>query len=311
MGVDYIVPDVTYLEKRKHTVRGILITHGHLDHIGAIQYVLPKLGNPPIYASKLAAGLIRNRLKEFGLDKSAKIHIINDESKFKLGKFDIEFFRVNHSIPEAMGIYIKSPAGSAVHTGDFKFDYQPAIDKPANLMHIADIGLRGVDVLMIDSTNALKPGYCKSEQKVADELEGIIGKAKGRIIIASFASLIGRINQICNFASKYNRKVFLSGRSMINNMEMAEEMGYTTYPKGVVRKVTPAVNKLPPSQVIILTTGAQGETMSALTRMSLGEHRQLKIREGDTVIISASPIPGNELAIVFGGEVADLIDATD
>ncbi len=298
LGVDYIVPDVTYLEQRKRNIRGIVFTHGHLDHIGAVQYVLPRLGNPPIYATKLNTGLIRNRLEEFGLDKSAKLHVYDENTKLKLGQLEVEFFRVNHSIPEGMGVYVKSPVGSLIHTGDFKFDYQPAIDKPADLQRIAELGSRGVDVLLIDSTNGLKPGFCISEQKIAEMLEQVIAKTKGRLIIAAFASLIGRLNQICNIASRYNRKVFLSGRSMIGNMELAENLGYTTYPKGTVRKINPQANTMPPSQVIILTTGAQGETMSALTRMAMGEHAQIKIREGDTVVISASPIPGNELAIV-------------
>ena len=298
LGVDYIVPDVSYLEKRKRNVKGIVFTHGHLDHIGATQYILPKLGNPKMYATKLTAGLLKGRLKEFGLDKTAKIHEYDEFSKVKLGVFEIEFFRVNHSIPDGMGVYVNSPAGSIVHTGDFKFDHSPAIDKPADFQRIGEIGKKGIDVLMVDSTNAAKPGFCRSEQDVADTLEHIIEKTKGRLIIASFSSLIGRVNQICNFASKYNRKVFLSGRSMINNMKLAEDLGYTTYPKGTVRKIGPQANSLPPSQTIIVTTGAQGETLSALTRMSIGEHSQIKIREGDTVVISASPIPGNELAIV-------------
>lgn len=298
LGVDYIVPDISYLEQRKRNVRGILFTHGHLDHIGAIQYVLPRLGNPPIYASKLTAAMVKSRLQEFGLDKTAKIHICDERSKIKLGAFEAEFFRINHSIPDSMGIYVNSPAGSLVHTGDFKFDHSPAIDKPTDFQRIAEIGSRGVDVLMIDSTNALKPGFCKSEAEVANTLESIIEKTKGRIIIASFSSLIGRINQIVGFAAKHNRKVFLSGRSMVENVKLAEDLGYASYPKGIVRKITPQVNSMPPSQVLILTTGAQGEDLSALTRMAIGEHAQIKIREGDTVVISATPIPGNELAIV-------------
>ncbi len=298
LGVDYIVPDVSYLENKKRNIRGIVFTHGHLDHIGAVQYVLPRLGNPPIYATRLNCGMIRNRLEEFALDKSAKIHEYNENSVLRLGKLEVQFFRVNHSIPEGMGVYIKSPGGSLVHTGDFKFDYKPAIDKPADLQRIARIGSEGVDVLLIDSTNALRPGFCKSEQDIAKGLEDIIRDNKGRLIITAFSSLIGRINQICNIASAYNRKVFLSGRSMEKNMELAEKLAYTTYPKGVVRKIGPQANTLPPSQVIILTTGAQGETMSALSRMALGEHAHIKIKEGDTVVISASPIPGNEMAIV-------------
>lgn len=298
LGVDYIVPDVSYLQQRKRNIRGIIFTHGHLDHIGAAQYVIPKLGNPPLYATKLTSGLLKNRLREFALDKNIKLHEYNENSVLKLGAFEIEFFRVNHSIPEGMGIFIKSPAGTLVHTGDFKFDYSPAIDKPVNLQRIAEIGQKGIDVLMIDSTNAIKPGFCKSEREIAQNLEDVIAKTKGRLIVASFSTLIGRINQICNIAAKYNRKVFLSGRSMIESMALAEKLGYTTYPKGSVRKIGPQVNTLPPSQVIILTTGAQGETLSALTRMAIKEHAQIKIREGDTVVISASPIPGNELAIV-------------
>ncbi len=298
LGVDYIVPDVTYLAQRKRNIKAIIFTHGHLDHIGATQYILPQLGNPPMYATKLTAGLLKNRLREFGLDKSAKITEINETTKIKLGSFDIEFFRVNHSIPDGVGVFIGSPAGNLVHTGDFKFDHSPAIDKPANMQRIAEIGNKGIDVLLIDSTNAVKPGFCLSEKEVAKNLEEVISKTKGRLIIASFSSLIGRINQICELAIKYNRKVFLSGRSMIDNMKLAENLGYTTFPKGFVKKIGPQANSIPPSQSIILTTGAQGETLSALTRMAIGEHSQVKIREGDTVVISASPIPGNELAIV-------------
>ncbi|MFH0838065.1 MAG: ribonuclease J [Patescibacteria group bacterium] len=298
LGVDFIVPDISYLEARKNKIRGMLFTHGHLDHIGAIQYVLPKLGNPPIYANKLALGLIKGRLKEFALDKSAKLNFVNELSKLKLGAFEIEFFRVNHSIPNSMGIYLNTPVGSVVHTGDFKFDHSPAIDRPTDFQRIAEIGRKGIDVLMVDSTNALRPGFCKSEAEVAAKLEEIIEKTKGRLIIASFSSLIGRINQIVNIAAKNNRKVFLSGRSMIENVQLAEELGYVTYPKGTVRKINAQANSMPPSQVLILTTGAQGETLSAMTRMAMGEHSSIKIREGDTVLISASPIPGNELAIV-------------
>ncbi len=298
LGVDFIVPDISYLENKKHKIKGIIFSHGHLDHIGAIQYILPKLGNPPIYANKLTMGLIKSRLKEFSLDKTAKLNLIDENSKLKLGHFEVEFFRVNHSIPSSMGIYINTPVGNVIHTGDFKFDHSPAIDKPTDFQRIAELGKRGIDVLMADSTNALKPGFCKSEAEIANKLEEIIEKTKGRIIIASFSSLIGRINQIINFAAKNNRKVFLSGRSMIENMKLAEELGYATYPKGTVRKINPQANALPPSQVLILTTGSQGETLSALTRMAMGEHSHIKIREGDTIMISASPIPGNELAIV-------------
>lgn len=185
-----------------------------------------------------------------------------------------------------------------VHTGDFKFDHSPAIDKPADFQRIAEVGKKGVDVLLIDSTNASKPGWCKSEAEIAKTLEDIIENTKGRLIIASFSSLIGRVNQICGFAAKNGRKVFLSGRSMVDNMKLAEKLHYATFPKGSVTKIGPKINSLPPNKVLIMTTGAQGETLSALTRMSIGEHHHVKIKPGDTVVISASPIPGNELAIV-------------
>ena len=298
LGVDYIVPDVTWLEERKHKIRGVIFTHGHLDHIGAIHHILPKLGNPPMYATKLAAGLVMNRLREFALDKTCKLHEYNEDTKLKLGAFEIEFFNVNHSVPEGKGVYVKTPAGSLVHTGDFKFDHSPAIDKPADFQRIAEVGKKGVDVLLIDSTNASKPGWCKSEAEVAKTLQGIIENTKGRLIIASFSSLIGRVNQICGFAAKNGRKVFLSGRSMVDNMKLAQKLHYATFPKGSVTKIGPKINSMPPNKVLIMTTGAQGESLSALTRMSLGEHRHVKIKPGDTVVMSASPIPGNEMAIV-------------
>ena len=198
------------------------------------------------------------------MDKSAKITEYTEDTKLKLGAFNVEFFRVNHSIPDGMGVFVDSPAGNLVHAGDFKFDYSPAIDKPADLQRIAEIGKKGIDTLLIDSTNATKPGFCKSEKEIAENLENVISKTKGRLILASFSSLVGRINQVVNISAKYNKKVFLSGRSMIENMKLAEQIGYTSYPKGFVRKMGPQINSLPPSQVVIVTTGAQGETLSAL-----------------------------------------------
>ncbi|MBI5412467.1 ribonuclease J [Candidatus Peregrinibacteria bacterium] len=298
LGIDYVIPDVAYLESKKRNIRAILFTHGHLDHIGGIPHVLGRLGNPPLYGSKLTMGLVKTRLEEFALDKTAKIHVITPDNKLVLGKFQIEFFYVNHSIPDSMGVLLKTPVGKVVHTGDFKFDHTPAMDAPANFQRIAGIGSQGIDVLMSDSTNAEKPGYALSEKVIGQNLDRIIADTKGRLIIASFSSLIGRIQQVCNSAVRYNRKVFISGRSMVRNIEMATELGYIKVPRGLIREASPAMNSLPPSQVLILTTGAQGEAMSALSRISLGEHTQIKIREGDTVSISASPIPGNEKAIV-------------
>lgn len=296
LGIDYVIPDVSYLEEKKRNIRALLITHGHLDHIGAIRHVLPKLGNPPIYSSRLALGLIKNQLEEFALDKTAKMHIVNLSHKYTFGKFEVEFFSVNHSIPDSMGVFIKTPVAKVFHTGDFKFDFTPAIDAPANCGRIAEIGNQGIDLMLADSTNAERPGYATSEKVIGANLENIIANTKGRLIIASFASLIGRIQQVCDSASKHGRKVFVSGRSMVKNIELAIQLGYINVPKGLIREVSPAINSLPPSQVLVLTTGSQGESLSALTRMSLGEHAQIKIREGDTVSISASPIPGNEKA---------------
>lgn len=298
LGVDFIIPDTTFLEKNKKRIRGFIITHGHLDHIGALQHVLPKVGFPPIYTTKLTEGLIRKRLEEHGNSKQTHIHVVDPKKdKIHLGSFLLEFFVVNHSIPDCMGVYGKTAAGSFLHTGDFKFDFTPVGCEAADIGRIAEIGKEGVDVIFCESTNAPKKGWCISEKVIADNLHDVIKNAEGRIILASFSSVISRIEQIVHFATKYNRKVFISGRSMQNTLEIAARLGFFKVPKGSIRKLSPAANSLPDNQKIILTTGSQGEPRSALTRIGHGTHPQISIQKGDTVVFSSSPIPGNERGV--------------
>ena len=300
LGIDYVVPDVTYLEERQKNIRGIIITPGHMDHIGGLPYVLPRLGFPPVYATKLTMGLIKKQLEEFDILKKADLREIRSDSVVRLGYFEAKFFRVNHSIPDGVGVYLKSPIGAIVHTGDFKFDNHPADDKPAEINKMKFLGSRQgsekVIALFSDSTNALKPGRTVSERVIGESLDNVIASTNGRIIIASFASLIGRIQQVLNSAQRHGRIVAISGRSMEVNIRIARELGYLKIPKGVVKSLK-EVLKMPDDRVLILTTGSQGEAMSALTRMSLKDHKQVQIKKGDTVIISAHPIIGNEQAV--------------
>jgi ribonuclease J len=296
-GVDYIIPDIQYLVERKDRIRGILITHAHLDHIGAIPYVLSDLGFPTIYGSTLSIGLVQKQLDEFKL-KQARTKVVDNVQTYQMGQFQVEFFRVNHSIPGAMGVYIKSPAGSLVHTGDFKFDFTPADGIECDIRKMSEIGKRDLNLLFADSTNATKPGHTMSERVVAENLESAIANAKGRIVIACFASLIGRIQQIVDFAARHKRRVFLSGGSLEQNVEIAHKLGFLKFQKDQLKSIK-EVNKYPDSEVLILTTGGQGEPMAALSRMANGSHAQVKIHAGDTVVVSASPIIGNEKAVAF------------
>lgn len=296
LGVDYVIPDVSYVMDKLDRIRGILITHGHLDHIGGIPYLLPKLGFPPIFSAKLTIGLVKKRLEEFGLERKARLHEIVPEKQLRLGNFIVDWFRVNHSIPDGLGIILRTPAGIIVHTGDFKFDYTPVFQKPADYAKIASLGSQNVTALFSDSTNALKPGYTMSEKKIGETLDEIIKNARGRIVIAAFASLIGRIQQIINSAALYGRKVFLSGRSMADNVSIAQHLAFIKAPPGLVHPIS-KLGKTKDEHVLILTTGAQGESMSALTRMALGDHSQVAIKRGDTIVLSSSPIPGNERSI--------------
>lgn len=297
-GVDYIIPDIQYLVQRKERIRGILITHGHLDHIGALPYVLPDLGFPTVYGSALTLGLVQKQLEEHKLLKHTRFKVVDNKQTYQLGQMQAEFFRVNHSIPDAMGIYLRSPAGNIVHTGDFKFDFTPADGLDADIKKIGEIGKRGVNILFSDSTGALKPGHTLSERMVAESLENAIMNARGRIVIASFASLIGRIQQILQFAQKYGRKVFLSGGSLEANFEIAKKLGFLKFPQELVHSIR-EVNKYGERDVLILSTGGQGEPMAALSRMATNAHAQVKIHEGDTVVMSSSPIPGNERQVQF------------
>ena len=297
LGIDYVIPDVSYLEDKKDKIRGLVVTHGHLDHIGGISYLLDKIGNPPIYATKLTLGLIQKRLEEFKLMGKAKLIELDPKQRLNLGRFELEFFRVNHSIPDGIGLVINTPAGTVVHSGDFKFDFSPADKKPADFAKLASLSKRNVIALMSDSTNALKPGYTISEKQIGEALEGIIKNTEGRIIIASFSSLIGRIQQIITLAAKHGRRVFVSGRSMIDNIGIAKQLGYIKGPPGLVRDIKTNARAATASNALILTTGSQGEAVSALTRMALNNHHQVKIKKGDTVVLSSSPIIGNERAI--------------
>jgi|GEM_PF-6102 len=297
LGVDYVIPDTSYLMDKLDRIKGIVFTHGHLDHIGGVPYLIRKLGFPQMYGTRLTMGLVEKRLEEFGLQNEAKISVITAADTLKLGSFDVSFFPVNHSIPDSVGVFVKTPAGNIVHTGDFKFDFTPSGgQKPADFASIAALSFQDVAALFIDSTNALKPGYTVSEKKIGESLESIIKNIEGRIVIASFASQIGRMQQIIDFAKKYGRSIFLSGRSLIDNVFMAEKYGYLKMPQGLVQDIRKA-KKIPEERVLILTTGSQGESVSALTRMSTEEHPSIQIRRGDTVVLSSSPIPGNERPI--------------
>lgn len=296
LGVDYVIPDISYLQNKLNRIRGIFITHGHLDHIGAIPYILPKLNFPPIYGLPLTIGFIRKRLEEFGLERKAKLHTVDPAKPLRLGQFHLDMFRVNHSIPDGVGLIIRTPIGNVVHTGDFKFDSTPVFQHPADYAKISSLGSQNITALFSDSTNALEPGSTMSEKKIGETLEEIIKNAPGRILIAAFASLVSRIQQVIVHAIKYERKVFLSGRSMIDNVMIGKQLGYIKYPPNTVFPIK-KIEKTSDKQALILTTGSQGEAYSALTRMALGDHAQISIKKGDTVVLSSSPIPGNERSV--------------
>ena len=296
-GVDYVLPDVTYLEQNKSKIRGLVISHGHLDHIGAIPYVYEKIGSPTIYGSPLSLGIIKSKLEEFGLDKTAKLSPIKiGEDILQLGVFKISTFRLTHSIPQAMGIVIDTPEGIIVNTGDYKFDHTPADGKPADFSAIAMIGARKPLVLLSDSTNIEKPGVSISEREIETSLLAIMENADNRIFVTTFSTLISRIQQILNVSKKLNRKVCFVGRSMLTTVEIAISLEALIVPRDTIIDVKD-LNKYPDGQIVIVCTGSQGEDNSALTRIATGEHRQVKMKRGDLVIISSSPIPGNERSV--------------
>ena len=293
LGIDLVIPDITYLEKNVDKIKGLIITHGHEDHIGAVPYLLKKI-NIPIYATRLTAGLIRNKLEEHHLLKSTELNEVVQGQKIKLGKnFQIEFIRSSHSIPDSVMLAITTPAGTVLHTGDFKVDYTPIDGKLMDFGRIAELGNQGILALMSDSTNAERKGFTMSESSVGEVFDKLFLHCTKRIVVATFASNVHRVQQIVNSAIKYNRKIAVCGRSMINMIETARELGYIECPKDIFIDID-MINNYTDEQLVIITTGSQGEPMSALTRMAAGDHRKVKITPNDLVIISATPIPGNE-----------------
>jgi ribonuclease J len=292
LGIDIVIPDMDYVFERKDQVRAIIITHGHEDHIGALPYLLKQV-QAPLYATRLTRGLIEVKLKEHHLLDSVELHTISPSDVLNLDPFTVESFRVCHSIPDGIGLGITSPVGLVVHSGDFKFDQTPVDGQLTDFSKLAELGGRDVLVLLSDSTNSETTGQTPSEQVVGETFERVFAQAEGRIIVATFASNISRVQQVVDTARKYGRRMGIVGRSMINYAKQAAKLGYLDY--DAENLLTPhEMNKLPPEQVAIACTGSQGEPTSALVRMSLGEHRQVNIRPGDHVIVSATPIPGNE-----------------
>ncbi len=296
LGVDLVLPDFSYIERNQEKIRGIVITHGHEDHIGAIPYLLKKI-NLPIYGTPLTLGLISSKLKEHNLQSQAQLHTVLPGHSITLGCMKIEFIHVNHSIPDAVALAIHTPAGTVVHTGDFKIDCTPTQGGMIDLARFAELGKAGVLALLAESTNAERPGYTMTEQKVGNTFDILFRQAENnRIIIATFASNIGRIQQIINCAAKYGRKVAFSGRSMINYMTIATELGYVEVPDNVIIDID-MLGRYPKDKVVLITTGSQGEPMSALSRMAYSDHRKVEVGPDDFIIISANPIPGNEKTV--------------
>lgn len=300
-GIDYVIPDLSYVLKNKEKLKGVVITHGHLDHIGAIHHYIERLGFPTLYATRLTKALIEKRLEEHDLLDKVKIVLIDPmakESRFSLGKFTIEYCRVNHSIPDAAGIYIKTEAGSIFHTGDFKFDFTPVDGMHCDYEKMARLAKEGVDMCFADSTNAIRKGFCPSEKAIERNIDGVFRDAIGkRLIMATFASSIGRLQSILLSAVKHGRKIFLGGRSMIDNIRISQELGVISVPRSAIRKLNDSVNDYRPEEVLILTTGSQGEPFAALSRISRNEHPHITISEDDIIAFSSSPIPGNERSL--------------
>ncbi len=301
LGIDLVIPDFSFVEKNRDKIKAVVITHGHEDHIGSIPYLLKKI-NVPIYGTALAMGLLQVKLKEHNLASKAKLNTISAGMTQKFGCFNVEFIHVNHSIMAAVALAIHTPAGVIVHTGDFKVDFTPTDGEMIDIARFAELGKSGVLALMADSTNVERAGYTQTEQKVKETLEVLFSRAEDkRVIVATFASNISRVQQIINCAIKHKRKVALSGRSMLNVMSIASELGYLNVPEGLLIDIS-MVNRYAKNEVVLITTGSQGETMAALSRMAFAEHRQVEVGSDDFIIISARPIPGNEKTV---GTVVD------
>ncbi|MFA6393870.1 MAG: ribonuclease J [Patescibacteria group bacterium] len=297
-GIDYIIPNISYLENKLDWIKGVVITHGHMDHIGGIPHIMGKIGNPPMFMGKLTAGLVRKRVQEYRDCPQLNIQEIDEDSVVRLGKnFRLEFLRVNHSIPDSFAVIANTPLGRVVHTGDFKIDYSPVNDKPADLNRIAQIGGEGILLMMSDSTDSTHPGYQVSESSIGDELGKIFEHSEGRIIIGTFASQISRVQKIFEISEKYGRKIFLQGRSMNNNVEVAHQIGYLKFNPRILINNENELRKVPDNKVVIIGTGAQGESNAFLMRVVNKEHRSISLQAGDTVIFSSSVIPGNERTI--------------
>ena len=291
LGIDVVIPDITYLLENKEKVKAVLLTHGHEDHVGALPYLLREM-DVPVYGSRLTLGIVEGKLKEHDLG-CQNLHVVKPRDVLKIGPFNIEFLRVSHSIPDAMGIAIHTPMGIILHTGDIKLDQTPVDGQVVDFRKLAELGEKGVLVMLGDSTNADKPGFTMSEKVVGNTFDDLFGKCEGRIIVTTFASNVHRIQQVICTAQRYGRKVSIVGRSMVNNVKISQELGYIDMPEGILIEME-EISNYPPHEVVIVTTGSQGEPMSALTRMATADHRWVSIEQGDTVIISATPIPGNE-----------------
>ncbi|NLC77208.1 MAG: ribonuclease J [Clostridia bacterium] len=292
LGIDMVIPDITYVLENRKMLKGIVLTHGHEDHIGALPYVLREL-NVPVYGTRLTLALLQGKLKEYNLAGTVKLHQVKPRDNIRIGPFHVEIIKVSHSIPDSVALAIHSPIGTIVHTGDFKFDQTPVDGEVTDFAKLAQLGEKGVLVLLSDSTNVEKPGYTLSEKSVGSSLMEIFHQTQERIIVASFASNVHRLQQIISAAHQYGRKVAVAGRSMVNVINIAYENGYLDIPKGTLIDLD-EVAGLPKEKTVIITTGSQGEPMSALSRMAMSDHRRLEIMSGDTVVISATPIPGNE-----------------
>lgn len=297
-GIDYIIPNISYLKGKEKKILGVLVTHGHYDHMGAIPYFIGKLGNPPIYAGGMAKAIILRRQEDFPNQPKLRIIDVKDGSRFSMGSFSVEAFRQNHNIPDNFGYVIKTPVGNIVHTSDFKFDSAPVNDLPTDFKRLKSIGDEGVLLLMSDSTNAEEPNHSLSEQKIMENLDDLVKNAKGRIITATFASLLNRIQQIITLSEKYGRRVSPEGFSMKTNIEISKQLGYLKARKGTLLS-TREVLKYPDSKITILATGAQGEERAVLMRIVNREHPMLHIQKGDTIIFSSSVIPGNERTVQY------------